>query len=60
MIPSYVADQFIKLFFTALKDMARYNILKDFIDDGRSHGSIFLPFNGNFFYYVHVYNMKEY
>ena len=63
MIPSYVRSQFTKSFFTCLKDMARLNILNDNTDDpnrNRSMGSIFLPFNDHFFYYVHVYKMTEY
>ena len=66
MIPSYVRSQFTKSFFTCLKDMARLNILNDITDNTdntdreRGIGSIFLPFNDHFFYYVHVYKMIEY
>ena len=49
MIPSYVRSRFTKSFFTTLKDMARLNILNDSVDNGRSYGSIFLPFNDHFF-----------
>ena len=48
MIPSYVKSWFTKSFFTALKDMARHNTLNDYVDNGRSFGSIFLPFNDHF------------
>ena len=56
---AYVAANFTKSFFSALKDMARKDILCDADESVHNHGRIYLPFNAHSFYFIHAYKFNK-